>query len=59
MKLELPEVYLLKTAVESINIKATDAPIVAKVLEKLDREFNRLQKLEEKKKPSNGVATVA
>jgi hypothetical protein len=59
VKLELTEVYLLKTAVESINIKATDAPVVAKMLDKLDREFNRLQKLEEKKRSSNGVATVA
>lgn len=59
MKLELNEVYLLKTALEAATIKASDAPIVAKTIEKLDKEFTRLQKLEEKKQPSNGVATVA
>ncbi len=59
MKLEINEVFFIKNALESVSIKASDAPVVAKTLEKLDREFNRLQKLEEKKKPSNGVATVA
>ena len=59
MKLEINEVFFLKNALESVNIKASDAPTVAKTLDKLEREFTRLQKLEEKKKPSNGVATVA
>jgi len=59
MKLEINEVFFLKNALESVNIKASDAPVVAKTMEKLDKEFVRLQKLEEKKQPSNGVATVA
>lgn len=59
MKLEINEVFFLKNALESVNIKASDAPTVAKTIEKLDKEFVRLQKLEEKKQPSNGVATVA
>tara|TARA_B100001939_G_C16870566_1_gene586193 strand:+ start:693 stop:872 length:180 start_codon:yes stop_codon:yes gene_type:complete len=59
MKLEINEVFFLKNALESVNIKASDAPVVAKTIEKLDKEFVRLQKLEEKKQPSNGVATVA
>ena len=59
MKLEINEVFFIKNALDSVSIKASDAPVVAKTMEKLDREFNRLQKLEEKKKPSNGVATVA
>lgn len=59
MKLEITEVYLLKGALEAATIKAADAPVVAKTIEKLDKEFARLQKLEEKKQPSNGVATVA
>lgn len=58
IKLDLTEVYMLKQAVSNINIKATDAPIVAKTMEKLDKEFDRLQALEEKKQPTNGV-TVA
>ena len=59
MKLEINEVFFIKSALESVNIKASDAPVVAKTMEKLDKEFVRLQKLEEKKNPSNGVATVA
>ena len=59
MKLELTEVYLLKGALEASTIKASDAPLVAKTIEKLNKEFTRLQKLEEKKQTSNGVATVA
>ena len=30
MKLEISEVYFLKQAVEQVNIKASDAPAVAK-----------------------------
>jgi hypothetical protein len=48
MKLEINEVYFLKQAVEQVNIKASDAPSVAKTIEKLDKEFVRLQKLQEK-----------
>ena len=59
MKLEINEVFFIKNALESVSIKASDAPVVAKTMEKLDKEFVRLQKLEEKKQPSNGVATVA
>ena len=49
MKLDINEVYFLKQAVEQVNIKASDAPNVARTIEKLDREFVRLQKLQEKK----------
>ena len=59
MKLEINEVYFLKKAVEQVSVKATDAPFVTKVLEKMDKEFVRLQKLEEKKQPSNGVMEAA
>lgn len=59
MKLEINEVFFLKNALESVNIKASDAPTVAKTIEKLDKEFVRLQKLEAKKQPSDGIATVA
>ena len=50
MKLEINEVYFLKEAVGQVNIKAADAQEVAKLLTKLDKEFERLQKLELKKK---------
>ena len=49
MKLDINEVYFLKQAVGEVNIKASDAPNVARTIEKLDREFVRLQKLQEKK----------
>jgi|TARA_Y100000015_G_scaffold36174_1_gene37249 hypothetical protein len=49
MKLEIDEVFFIKNAVDACQIKATDAPSVAKVIDKLDREFLRLQKLQEAK----------
>ena len=49
MKLEIDEVFFIKNAVVACQIKATDAPSVAKVIDKLDREFLRLQKLQEAK----------
>lgn len=49
MKLDINEVFFLKQSVEQVTIKASDAPVVAKTIEKLDRELQRLQKLEEKK----------
>jgi histidyl-tRNA synthetase len=59
MKLDITEIHFLKSALEAINIKAADAPTVARTIEKLDKEFVRLQKLEEKKQPSNGVMEAA
>ncbi len=59
MKLEIQEVYFVKQAIQQVSVKATDAPFVTRVLEKLDKEFVRLQKLEEKKQPSNGVMEAA
>jgi hypothetical protein len=49
MKLEISEVYFIKESMKNITIKALDAPAVAKLMEKLDKEFERLQKLEEAK----------
>ena len=47
MKLEIDEVVFVKTAFDHVTIKASDAPQVAKIMEKIDREFVRLQKLQE------------
>lgn len=55
MKLDIQEVYVLKQAIASISIKASDAPIVVGVMNKLDREFERLQKLEVKKQPAEAM----
>lgn len=59
MKLEIQEVYFLKNAVMNVTIKASDAPTVAKVVDKLDKEFVRLQKLEEKKQTAMVTGAVA
>ena len=55
MKLDLQEIHILKQSIANITIKASDAPAVAIVIEKLDKEFNRLQKLEEKKQPAEAM----
>lgn len=49
MKLEIQEVYFLREALKSVNIKATDAPAVSNIMDKLDKEFERLEKLEQAK----------
>lgn len=49
MKLDIDEVAFVKTAFDHVTIKASDAPAVAKIIDKLDREFVRLQKLQEAK----------
>jgi len=49
MKLDVTEVYFLAEVVKAANIKAVDAPTVAALMAKLDKEFTRLQKLEDKK----------
>ena len=43
MKLDIQELHFVKVAVEAATIKASDAPLVAEVLSKLDKEFVRLQ----------------
>lgn len=48
MKLELQEVYLLKEAISAVTIKGSDAHLVSGLLTKLEKEFTRLQKLNEK-----------
>jgi len=54
MKLEIAEVYLLKASLEAATIKAKDAPVVAKTMEKLDKEFERLEKLQPKQIETEG-----
>lgn len=58
MKLDITEVYLVKQSVENQTIKATDAKTVMGLIEKLDKEFVRLQKLEEKKEAAPAVAVA-
>ena len=48
MKIEINEVYVAKTAIEAISIKGSDARAVADLLDKLDKEFDKLQKAQEK-----------
>ena len=49
MKLDITEVYFLNEVTKTASIKATDAKVIANLMEKLDKEFVRLQKIEEKK----------
>ena len=49
MKLEINEVYFISEVIKGASIKAADAPTVADLMAKLEKEFIRLQKLEEKK----------
>lgn len=49
MKVELHEIHFLKESMKSIQIKASDAPSVGRLIEKMDKEFLRLQKIEESK----------
>lgn len=49
MKLDLTEIYFLRQASENVTVKAKDAKIVANLMDKLNKEFERLQKIEEKK----------
>jgi hypothetical protein len=58
MKLDIQEIHILQQAIANITIKASDAPKVAIVIEKLDKEFERLQKLEEKKQATSSVAVA-
>lgn len=48
MKLDINEVFVAKSGVENVQVKGSDARMVANLLDKLDNEFNRLQKLEAK-----------
>lgn len=50
MKVDISEVFFMKEALKTVNIKATDAPAVAALISKLDKEFSRLEKIEEKSK---------
>lgn len=50
MKLDIQEVFFLQQCAKAATIKASDAEIVYKTIEKLDKEFSRLEKLETNKK---------
>jgi|TARA_R110002167_G_scaffold248954_3_gene455082 hypothetical protein len=43
MKLDITEVHFVKTAIEASTIKASDAFLVAAILGKVDKEFEKLQ----------------
>lgn len=48
MKLDIQEIYFIKQAVDATTIKATDAGMVHSLQVKVDKEFERLRKIEEK-----------
>lgn len=49
MKFDLTEIYFLQQASENVTVKAKDARVVANLMDKINKEFERLQKAEEKK----------
>tara|TARA_R100000951_G_scaffold44144_1_gene37253 strand:+ start:1293 stop:1463 length:171 start_codon:yes stop_codon:yes gene_type:complete len=51
MKLDITEVYFLSEVTKHANIKASDASTIASLMSKLDKEFTRLQKLQQKEDP--------
>lgn len=55
MKLDIQEIHILQQAIATITIKASDAPAVAVVIDKLNKEYERLQKLELKKQPAEAM----
>lgn len=55
MKLNLTEVYFLQQASENVTVKAKDAKVVANLMDKLGKEFEKLQKIEEKKNPEEAT----
>lgn len=55
MKLDIQEIHILRQAIANITIKASDAPAVALVINKLNKEYERLEKLEAKKQPAEAM----
>jgi|TARA_R100000654_G_scaffold14811_3_gene31853 hypothetical protein len=49
MKLDIQEVYFLSQCASNATIKASDAEIVYKAIQKLEKELSRLEKLEASK----------
>jgi hypothetical protein len=47
MKVDITEVAFIREAVKQTTIKATDAHTVAALLDKLDKEFLRLEKAQD------------
>ena len=48
MKLTINEIHFVKSALENATVKVSDARFAGDVMTKLDKEFERLAKLEEK-----------
>tara|TARA_S200002703_G_scaffold98111_1_gene84812 strand:+ start:7327 stop:7497 length:171 start_codon:yes stop_codon:yes gene_type:complete len=49
MKLDITEVYFLTQVTQNASIKASDATVVSDLMKKLNKEFERLQKIEQSK----------
>ena len=55
MKLEINEVQILNQAISNSTIKGSDAKTVSVIITKLEKEFERLYKLQEKSKLSGNL----
>lgn len=49
MKLDINEIHFVKSALEVATIKVSDARFAGDIMVKLEKEFERLQKLESSK----------
>ncbi len=49
MKMDINEIHFVKSALNGCSIKISDAKFASDVIDKLDKEFQRLQAIEAKK----------
>tara|TARA_Y100000034_G_C6664419_1_gene291421 strand:+ start:97 stop:279 length:183 start_codon:yes stop_codon:yes gene_type:complete len=59
MKVNLLEVTMITQAIGAITIKGSDAPVVAAILSKLEKEYNRLDKIEKKKQKEHALGEIS
>ena len=58
MEYTLDEIYFLKSAFNAIQIKASDAHLVSKLMDKLDQEFIRAQMEQEQQSKKEAAQPV-
>ena len=58
MELTLDEIFFVKNAVGQCQIKASDAPSVASLIMKLEKEFSRIQQAQEKSQAQSSRPTA-
>ena len=59
MKVNLLEVTMITQAIGAVTIKGSDAPVIASILYKLEKEYNRLDKIEKKKQMEHALGEIS